>query len=316
MKKNVAIVLSSFIFLWFVLFLYLTGYIPLEIIPKNLQSLSQPTSTTELGDSLAILDGIFASIAIVLGLIAILYQGTELRIQGEELKNSAIAQKEQAETLIVQTEQQKTSNAMQTYQQEMANKLSGYTARLQYAQRQEESLLKTIERAYESISRNHSPEKKLLLDSAIAQQKYYSGKSREYDEHIGKLLHSFTMKPDFGVFLINSGMKEVKQNFYDLAIDHLAHNNTGTITTMFNYPFQDKEFAVSLDFHNELFDELVKALPENIRNEVNNWILNESDQVHDFGNPIILAHIEAQPSPVTKGNNGESFSPLKVLKIS
>ncbi len=70
----------------------LTGYIPDAYLPDAIAGLEKPRSTSELGGALGIIDGIFSSIAITLGLIAILYQGRELRLQGEELASATEAQ--------------------------------------------------------------------------------------------------------------------------------------------------------------------------------------------------------------------------------
>jgi len=71
--------LILFLGLWLFFIAYLAGYIPTYFFPQNFSNLTLPATTTQLGDSLSILDGIFTSIAILLGLIAILLQGKELK---------------------------------------------------------------------------------------------------------------------------------------------------------------------------------------------------------------------------------------------
>ena len=317
MKKVVFMVFGIFALLWAILALYLTGYISSEILPNNLEKLTPPTTTTELGDSLSILDGVFASIAIVLGLIAILYQGKELKIQGEELKNSAIAQKEQVEAMVTQTEQQKTTNALQSYQQEMSNKLAGYTARLQHAQFQEDSLNKKIEWMYADINTNKSKHKEGTLLKVIEQKEYYSEKAIEYDSHIGTLLQSFSMKPDFGIFLLNSGMRNVEQIFYDLAIDHLSIIDQNTITSIFNYTFQEKEFAVSLSLDvTKLYIDLIESMPKSLQKRTREWINDKKNKTFEFGNPITINYISAMPGKEQEDEYGKRFIPLVVQKIT
>ena len=97
-----------FLFVWFVYILYLTGYIPEEQIPDKFTQLKLPKTTAELGDSLALIDSLFASVALVLGLVAIL-------IQGKELKASTKAQTSQAKTLELQIKQQQDSNLLGAY---------------------------------------------------------------------------------------------------------------------------------------------------------------------------------------------------------
>ena len=103
-----------FLGLWLFSIAYLTGYIPTNFLPQNFSNLALPTTTSQLGDSLSILDGIFTSIAILLGLVAIL-------LQGKELKESTRAQTLQAKSLEKQIIQQKESN-----------QLGAYTVRLTY----------------------------------------------------------------------------------------------------------------------------------------------------------------------------------------
>ncbi|WP_138774436.1 hypothetical protein [Desulfohalovibrio reitneri] len=75
---------------------------------KYISELSLPESTSELGDSIAIIDGLFSSLAIVLGLVAVL-------IQGKELKESTKAQIDQYTALKEQKEQQDKANLLNAY---------------------------------------------------------------------------------------------------------------------------------------------------------------------------------------------------------
>ncbi|AFT67371.1 hypothetical protein Q91_1334 [Cycloclasticus sp. P1] len=108
MKKLLSLIFLMFLFVWFVYILYLTGYIPEEQIPDKFTQLELPKTTAELGDSLALIDSLFASVALVLGLVAIL-------IQGKELKASTKAQTSQAKTLELQIKQQQDSNLLGAY---------------------------------------------------------------------------------------------------------------------------------------------------------------------------------------------------------
>ena len=109
----ITLILMIFLGLWLFSIAYLAGYISTNFLPQNFSNLALPT-TTQLGDSLSILDGIFTSIAILLGLVAIL-------LQGKELKESTRAQTLQAKSLEKQIIQQKESN-----------QLGAYTVRLTY----------------------------------------------------------------------------------------------------------------------------------------------------------------------------------------
>lgn len=91
-KASVIIVSTTFIAVWLIAVAVITGSIPDAYVPDAIAGLEKPQSTTELGGALGIIDGIFSSIAITLGLVAILYQGRELRLQGAQLASATEAQ--------------------------------------------------------------------------------------------------------------------------------------------------------------------------------------------------------------------------------
>lgn len=147
-------VLLLFIGLWVLLGAYLTNALPIaDYLPRFITNLTLPKSTAGLGDSLAILDGIFSSIAIALGLVAIIFQG-------KELKESVKAQAEQANIL-----------SLQMRQQEQSNKLAAYTARLQFLLGEMDRLGADIERLVETVGKmpdgEAKKEKKQILDNTI-----------------------------------------------------------------------------------------------------------------------------------------------------
>lgn len=114
MKFSVIAVFLVFLVLWLISIAILSGVFSLNWLPDSLSSLALPEDFASLGNAMTMLDGLFSSIAIILGLIAILIQGRELKATNE-------AQTLQAKLL---TEQLK--------QQESSNRLGAYTARLQF----------------------------------------------------------------------------------------------------------------------------------------------------------------------------------------
>ncbi len=114
MKLFVTLVFIVFVALWLMAITLFAGIIPTDWLPGALAKLSVSNSFEGVGNAMATLDGLFSSIAILLGLIAIL-------LQGRELKASTQAQTEQSEALSQQLLQQVTSN-----------KLGAYSARLQF----------------------------------------------------------------------------------------------------------------------------------------------------------------------------------------
>lgn len=105
MKLYVPIVFIGFFILWLLSIAFLSGLIQFDWIPLKIKDLVFPESFESLGNAMGTLDGLFSSIAIVLGLIAILFQG-------RELKASTDAQALQAKALAEQISQQQASNEL------------------------------------------------------------------------------------------------------------------------------------------------------------------------------------------------------------
>lgn len=135
--KYLLLLLGLLLGLWVLLLTFSIGLLPL---PEKIQALSLPTSLGELGDALAITDGLFTTIAISLGLIAIL-------LQGRELKASTDANAEQAKALWFQMKQTQE-----------ANRLNAMTARLQFLTSDNERLERQVARLHGQITDLGEPE--------------------------------------------------------------------------------------------------------------------------------------------------------------
>ncbi len=173
------VVLLLFVGLWGLLGAYLINAIPIvDYLPKAITNLALPKSTTELGDSLAILDGLFSSIAIVLGLVAIIFQS-------QELKESTKAQSQQAEAL-----------AIQMYQQSEANKLAAYTARLQFLIGEMDRLGSDINRLMQELrtmpESDAKQEKNNILNNTVEKRRKYRAEAEKIDELLSRRLNKLT----------------------------------------------------------------------------------------------------------------------------
>lgn len=113
MKKALFLVII-FVCLWVTFNAYLLDFFPKEYLPRVFAKITLPNNAATLGDSAAVLESLFSSIALALSLIAIF-------LQGKELKTAAEAQTDQAISLSKQLKQQENSN-----------KIVAYSARLQY----------------------------------------------------------------------------------------------------------------------------------------------------------------------------------------
>ncbi len=131
MNANVALLVALVLSTWGAVLLVATGLAPL---PTFLEGMELPTTLAGLGDALAITDGIFTTMAITLGLIAIL-------LQGRELKASTDANAEQAKALWLQMKQTQE-----------ANRLNAMTARLQFLTSDNERLERQVARLHSQIA--------------------------------------------------------------------------------------------------------------------------------------------------------------------
>ena len=166
--KIVYIVLLLFIGLWIFLAAYLVNYIHISsFLPQGVTNLTLPKSTEELGGSLSILDGLFSSIAIVIGLVTILYQSKELR--------------ETTRALSVQIEQQNR-----------ANRLSAYTARLQFLLGETDRLTNDINRLLHELESTTDKQKSSILTNTIEKRRKYRYEAEKINKILATQLEEIT----------------------------------------------------------------------------------------------------------------------------
>ncbi len=177
MRAWVALILFVFIGFWLTLIAFLTGLLSLNWLPTSIHQLGLPTTTEALGNSLTILDGLFTSIAIVLGLIAILFQG-------KELKASTEAQTLQAKALSEQIKQQEASNH-----------LGAYSARLQYLSAEIEHMENKISKMVlqaDTFKQNNQPKKAdeqwQLITNTRSKIERFRNQATHIDQQIKELL--------------------------------------------------------------------------------------------------------------------------------
>ena len=179
MRIYITLVFAAFIVLWLLTIALLTGVIPNAWLPDFLTQLELPNSFALLGEAMGTLDGLFNSIAIVLGLIAIL-------LQGRELKASTDAQTLQADALRKQIEQQ-----------EKANCLNAYSVRLSYLTAEVEHLEKMITEMLEQTThhKNNGNKEKVgelweIIKRSREKQQNFRRQAQEIDAQMQQLLGS------------------------------------------------------------------------------------------------------------------------------
>ena len=108
MRTTIFVLLVVCLASWFGFALILSGFLKIDGISSLFPSVQFPETTSEVGASLNILQGLFSSLAIVFALVAVF-------IQGKELKESTDAQREQARALSSQIEMQAEVIQMNAY---------------------------------------------------------------------------------------------------------------------------------------------------------------------------------------------------------
>lgn len=177
MKFYVALVFVLFLALWCAAIALFSGVIPASVLPGRLADLAATNSFEGIGNAMATLDGLFSSIAILLGLIAIL-------LQGKELNASTQAQTEQSEAL-----------SRQILQQEASNRLGAYSARLQFLSAEIEHMEARVKRMVEQAgehkekgAQDKAGETWNVIKSTRNKIERYRKEAAAIDDEIRKLL--------------------------------------------------------------------------------------------------------------------------------
>ena len=82
-------------------------------------------------------------------------------------------------------------------------------------------------------------------------------------------------KPDYGLRLVEQGVSSKMDHFfYNFRLYSLSVLGDGQYSTMVDWPYQGKVFALSLDFNQTILDDILRQAPpdtaEHIRNAIRN----------------------------------------------
>lgn len=177
MTFYVALVFIVFFVLWLLSIALFSGLIPADWLPNEISQLALPSSVDGLGDAMATLDGLFSAIAIVLGLVAILFQG-------RELKASTDAQAQQADALIKQIAQQQTSNQLGVY----TARLQFLTSEMNYLETKISSMLDKVADLEQKGDKEKLSNHWNIIKSTRAKQGRFREQAVEIDQRIQALL--------------------------------------------------------------------------------------------------------------------------------
>lgn len=177
MRFYISFIFFIFIFLWLIAIALFSGLISNEWLPEALLRLKLPDGFDEVGGAMSTLDGLFSSIAIVLGLIAILFQG-------RELKASTEAQALQAQALTQQIAQQEAANLLGAY----SARLSYLSAEIELMENNINSMVEQAKNPTPSMSNDKVTELWEIIKRTRNKQQRYRQETVEIDNRIQKLL--------------------------------------------------------------------------------------------------------------------------------
>lgn len=177
MRIYITLVFAAFLLVWLVTIALFAGAIPYEWLPEFLTKLELPSTFALLGEAMGTLDGLFSSIAIVLGLIAILFQG-------RELKASTDAQALQAEALRKQIEQQKESNCLNAY----SVRLNYLTAEIEHMEKKIPEMVEQANSQKQNGETQKTAELWEIIRRTREKQQRYRKQAEDIDARIQQLL--------------------------------------------------------------------------------------------------------------------------------
>lgn len=177
MRIYITLVFAAFLLVWLVSIALFAGAIPYEWLPEFLTKLELPSNFAHLGEAMGTLDGLFSSIAIVLGLIAILFQG-------RELKASTDAQALQAQALRQQIAQQEASNLLGAY----SVRLSYLTAEIEHMEKKIPEMVERADNQKQNGETQKAAELWEIIKRTREKQQRYRKQAEDIDTRIQQLL--------------------------------------------------------------------------------------------------------------------------------
>jgi len=133
------------------------------------------------------------------------------------------------------------------------------------------------------------------------------------------LKHEDVMKfdLDFGLFIILNGFSDnMKFIFMDSAIYTIGKLSDNEYTYSFaSNDFTDRKLLISIDFSREQYNNLLKLIPPNKADIINSALSRQPYHMTFDEDPPRITSITDGFKPVTIGNTGEEFIPLKLLEF-
>jgi hypothetical protein len=123
-------------------------------------------------------------------------------------------------------------------------------------------------------------------------------------------------KPDFGIRLLNDGIKQnVNQNFNDFHMFSLTVLGAGEYSTMTEIQFDGQLYALSLDFNKTILKDILYKAPKNISNILKNEISKDPNTLRtiDFEGEVVFG-VRARLGELQRAQN-ESFVPFVAQDI-
>ncbi len=122
--------------------------------------------------------------------------------------------------------------------------------------------------------------------------------------------------PDFGRQLVSQGWpKDGVFTFLPFELHNIVRLDTGSYSTMSNMDYGGRSYAVSLDFDEAKFEEILKCLPQGVADEVRRHFQREiGPSAIQFPTPFRIAISARLGEEVT--NEMETYIPMVVTEMT
>ena len=122
-------------------------------------------------------------------------------------------------------------------------------------------------------------------------------------------------RPDYGIRLVEQGFgSKADHFFYSFRLYSLTVLSPGEFSTMVDWPYQGKVFALSLDFNQAILDDILRQAPPDTAEDIRNAIQNARiGSTIDFNDPVSFG-VRARLGKLQSAEK-EQFIPLVAQEI-
>jgi hypothetical protein len=122
--------------------------------------------------------------------------------------------------------------------------------------------------------------------------------------------------PDYGLMLLNQGHdKDFLVTFSTFRLSHISAVEPGLFTTIVNIPGGDIDFAMSVDFSDEILQNIISHCPQESSDAIVNWANDlRGSATLQLPEPVIFSLVAQLGEVQTNGQ--ESYAPFVAQSVS